>query len=114
MRTGKELKEWARRAIRLGIGLPISIVTATLGAVFGVLTGTWELAVATLVAIPVLALVLAILIPVLALVFLAVGLGLVAATLGAPFRGRSDRRYLRWEHWDREERGPRGPGKEAR
>jgi len=83
MRTGKELKEWARRAIRLGIGLPISIVTTTLGAVF-------------------------------LLMFLAVGLGLVAAILGAPFRGRSDRRYLRWEHWDHEERGPRGPGKEAR
>ena len=110
----KDVVSWPRRALYLGIGLPISIVTTTLGAVFGALAGTWELAVAALVAIPVLALVLAILIPVFALMFLAVGLGLVAAILGAPFRGRSDRRYLRWEHWDREERGPRGPGKEAR
>ena len=102
MRTGKELKEWARRAIRLGIGLPISIVTTTLGAVFGAVAGTWGMAMAALVAIPVLALVLAILIPVLALVFLAVGLGLAAAILRAPFRFRSNRKYLHWEHWDDE------------
>jgi len=116
MRTGKELKEWARRAIRLGIGLPISLMATTVRATLGALGGAGGLlagVLAAAIAIPVLALVLAILIPVFALMFLAVGLGLVAAILGAPFRGRSDRRYLRWEHWDHEERGPRGPGKEA-
>lgn len=98
----REVVSWPRRALYLGIGLPISIVTTTLGAVFGAMAGTWGMAMAALVALPVLALVLLILIPVFALVFLAVGLGLAAAILRAPFRPRPDRKYLHWEHCDDE------------